>query len=88
VQAFVNVDSEFRRADGHVVRMHDGRWEGQKWEHATISVTGRCHELSEIEAAIDRGKVELESIRKEARRKFKEKNGSSSTAARRKSIKP
>ncbi len=31
VQAFVNVYSEFRRADGHVVFMHDDRWEGQKW---------------------------------------------------------
>jgi S-formylglutathione hydrolase FrmB len=31
VQAFVNVYSEFRRSDGHVVWMHDDRWEGQKW---------------------------------------------------------
>ncbi len=27
----VNVYSEFRRADGHVVWMHDDRWEGQDW---------------------------------------------------------
>jgi hypothetical protein len=32
VQAFVNVYSEFRRADGHVVWMHDDQWEGQHWE--------------------------------------------------------
>ena len=31
VQAFVNVYSEFRRADGHVVWMHDDQWEGQRW---------------------------------------------------------
>ena len=31
VQAFVNVYSEFHRADGHVVWMHDDQWEGQRW---------------------------------------------------------
>ncbi len=31
VQAFVNVYSEFKRADGHVVWMHDDQWEGQHW---------------------------------------------------------
>ena len=31
VQAFVNVYSEFRRADGHVLWMHDDQWEGQRW---------------------------------------------------------
>jgi hypothetical protein len=31
VQAFVNVYSEFKRADGHVVWMHDDKWEGQRW---------------------------------------------------------
>ena len=31
VQAFINIYSEFRRADGHVVWMHDDRWEGQSW---------------------------------------------------------
>src|SRR5512140_2820951 len=32
VQALVNVYSEFKRADGHVVWMHDDQWEGQRWE--------------------------------------------------------
>ena len=27
----MNIYSEFRRADGHVVWMHDDRWEGQQW---------------------------------------------------------
>ena len=31
VQGFVNVYSEFRRADGRVVWLHDDQWEGQKW---------------------------------------------------------
>ena len=34
VQAFVNVYSEFRRSDGHVVWMHDDRWEGQHWNRS------------------------------------------------------
>ena len=32
VQGFVNIYSEFRRADGHVVWMHDDQWEGQRWK--------------------------------------------------------
>jgi hypothetical protein len=31
VQGFVNIYSEFRRADGHTLWMHDDRWEGQHW---------------------------------------------------------
>lgn len=31
VQAMINVYSEFKRADGHVVWMHDDQWEGQQW---------------------------------------------------------
>jgi hypothetical protein len=31
VQAVVNIYSEFRRSDGHVVWMHDDQWEGQHW---------------------------------------------------------
>jgi len=31
VQAIVNVYSEFKRADGHVLWMHDDQWEGQAW---------------------------------------------------------
>ena len=34
VQAVVVVYSEFRRADGHVVWMHDDQWEGQRWNRA------------------------------------------------------
>ena len=34
VQGFVNVYSEFKRADGHTVWMHDDQWEGQRWTHS------------------------------------------------------
>ena len=34
VQGFVNIYSEFRRADGHIVWMHDDRWEGQHWNRS------------------------------------------------------
>lgn len=32
VQAMVSVYSEFKRADGHTVWMHDDQWEGQNWK--------------------------------------------------------
>ena len=34
VQAFVNIYSEFKRADGHTVFMHDDQWEGQHWNRS------------------------------------------------------
>ena len=34
VQGFVNIYSEFRRADGHVLWMHDDQWEGQQFNRS------------------------------------------------------
>ena len=34
VQAMVVVYTEFHRADGHIVWMHDDRWEGQRWNRS------------------------------------------------------
>jgi hypothetical protein len=34
VQTMINVNSEFRRADGHTVWMHDDQWEGQRWQRS------------------------------------------------------
>ena len=34
VQAVINVYSEFHRADGHTVWMHDDQWEGQRWQRS------------------------------------------------------
>ncbi len=46
VQAFLSIYSEFRRSDGHVVWMHDDRWEGQHWSTSPgnlYSATRRVH---------------------------------------------
>jgi hypothetical protein len=34
VQAMINLYSEFHRADGHTVWMHDDQWEGQRWQRS------------------------------------------------------
>jgi hypothetical protein len=31
VQGFINIYTEFKRADGHTVWMHNDQWEGQRW---------------------------------------------------------
>ena len=40
VQPFVNVYSEFKRADGHVLWMHDDQWEGQNWLRSPGNIYG------------------------------------------------
>jgi hypothetical protein len=40
VQPFVNVYSEFKRADGHTVWMHDDQWEGQNWARSPGNIYG------------------------------------------------
>ena len=42
VQAMVSVYSEFKRADGHVVWLHDDQWEGQRWNRRRAISTARC----------------------------------------------
>ena len=34
IQGFVNVYTEFRRADGHVIWLHNDQWEGQRWNRS------------------------------------------------------
>lgn len=34
VQGFINIYSEFRRADGHVLWMHEDQWEGQQFNRS------------------------------------------------------
>ncbi|MBI4476667.1 MAG: hypothetical protein HY654_05805, partial [Acidobacteria bacterium] len=34
VQGFVNIYTEYRRADGHAVWFHEDQWEGQHWERS------------------------------------------------------
>jgi hypothetical protein len=46
VQAMVNVYTEFHRADGHVLWMHDDQWEGQRWNRSPgnlYSTTQKLH---------------------------------------------
>lgn len=40
VQPFVNVYSEFKRADGHTLWMHDDQWEGQNWVRSPGNIYG------------------------------------------------
>ncbi len=41
VQAMINVYSEFHRADGHTVWMHDDQWEGQRWQRSPGNLYGQ-----------------------------------------------
>ena len=45
VQAFVNVYSEFKRADGHIVWMHEDQWEGQRWETSPGNLYSRPQKI-------------------------------------------
>jgi hypothetical protein len=45
VQGFVSKYTEFRRADGHTVWMHDDQWEGQQWERSPGNLHSAVHEL-------------------------------------------
>ena len=40
IQPFVNVYSELRRSDGHVLWMHDDQWEGQNWSRSPGNIYG------------------------------------------------
>ena len=59
VQSFVNIYSEFRRSDGHVVWMHDDQWEGQRWNRSPGNIYSDARRVS-IDASRD------ETIRLEA----------------------
>ena len=51
VQAFVNVYSEFKRADGHVLWMHDDQWEGQNWNRSPGNIYGAPRRSTSIRSA-------------------------------------
>lgn len=61
VQGFVNVYSEFRRADGHVVWMHDDRWEGQQWNRSPGNLYSDARRVS-IDPSRDET-IALEAVR-------------------------
>ena len=45
VQAFVNIYSEFRRADGHVIWMPEDQWEGQHWNISPGNLYSRAQRV-------------------------------------------
>jgi hypothetical protein len=45
ITPFVNIYSEFRRADGHVLWMHDDQWEGQHWARSPGNIYGAPQRL-------------------------------------------
>jgi len=45
VEPFVNVYSEFKRADGHVLWMHDDQWEGQNWARSPGNIYGTAQKI-------------------------------------------
>jgi hypothetical protein len=51
VQGFVSVYSEFHRADGHTLYMHDDQWEGQRWNRSPGNIYSKVQKLT-----VDAGK--------------------------------
>jgi hypothetical protein len=45
VQGFISIYSEFKRADGHVVWMHDDQWEGQLWNISPGNLKSAVHRV-------------------------------------------
>ncbi len=45
IQPFVNVYSEFKRSDGHVLWMHDDQWEGQNWSRSPGNIYGAARKV-------------------------------------------
>jgi hypothetical protein len=41
MQPFVNVYTQFKRADGHTLWMHMDQWEGQDWKHSPGNLYGK-----------------------------------------------
>src|SRR5215510_11570376 len=46
VQGLVNVYSEFKRADGHTVWMHDDQWEGQQFQISPGNLYSEVQKIS------------------------------------------
>lgn len=44
-QAMISVYSEFKRADGHIVWMHDDQWEGQLWTRSPGNLKGKVEKV-------------------------------------------
>jgi len=45
VQAMISIYSEFKRADGHIVWMHDDQWEGQLWSRSPGNLKSKVEKV-------------------------------------------
>ena len=45
VQAMISLYSEFKRADGHIVWMHDDQWEGQLWARSPGNLKSKVQKV-------------------------------------------
>ena len=45
IQPVVNIYSEFKRADGRVLWLHDDQWEGQNWTRSPGNIYGAPHKV-------------------------------------------
>ncbi|MCC6992739.1 MAG: hypothetical protein IT181_27285 [Acidobacteria bacterium] len=61
VQAFVNLYSEFKRADGHTVWMHDDQWEGQHWNVSPGNLYSRPQTVR-IDQATERIRLSTDQV--------------------------
>jgi hypothetical protein len=46
VQAFCNIYTEFKRADGHTIWLHNDQWEGQRWNRSPGNLYSGVQKLS------------------------------------------
>ncbi len=62
VQGFVNIYSEFKRADGHVVWMHDDQWEGQHWNRSPGNLYSDAQRVRIAPASDDVIRLEAKNV--------------------------
>jgi len=59
VQGLLNVYSEFRRADGHTLWLHDDRWEGQQFNRSPGNLVSEVRKVHLDPARADTVRLEL-----------------------------
>ena len=62
VQALLNVYSEFRRADGHTLWLHDDQWEGQQFNRAPGNLVSEVRRVHLDPASADTIRLELTRV--------------------------
>src|SRR5256885_14821754 len=59
VQGLLNVYSEFRRADGHTLWLHDDQWEGQQFNRSPGNLVSEVRKVHLDPARADTVRLEL-----------------------------